>query len=452
METLRSTVEQKLWHDGPNYTADAVVIRDDALCLILRSDGGGWALPGGFRDSGELGIDAARREAMEEASIELGEGTLVYAGPVDDPRNTDTRWIETEAYLFNVAKADLHKGSDADDARWFPLSALPQQLYASHHDIIRRATDTLLLNALLEESTLLPSRGGHMAYDYELYSTIRGDVFIKRFDPANFTDPNKEMHSLYYLEKETSVIEHLRKHGFRHIASDQILVAGTSLVMEGYSETNGWHWQAPEDSEQRDSYIHDVLEALRELSTADHPPMNEPIDPPMQSFYDEGWGAYTDKSRERIVHRLDEFRGRLHEENVAQIDSLINELERLSKTAKPTGSGSVYSHHDARQRNIAWHPKDGVRIVDWSWYGQGTEKADTTALLIDLAKSDVDVTPYLSNYFDIEHAKLLIGFWLQHSLWPTRTPDDSVRLHQAASALTAYRLLKLVGPQYEDVS
>lgn len=443
METLPNPIEQKLWHEGPNYTADAVIVRDGALCLVLRSDGGGWALPGGFRDEGESGLDAARREAMEEAHIELADGILVYAGVVEDPRNSDDRWIETEAYLFHATSSNIHSGSDAEDARWFPLTNLPKYLYASHHDIIRRAVDTMLLEGLLEESSELPSRGGHMAYDYKLYSTARGDVFIKRFDPAQFNDPQKELHSLFYLEKETAVIEHLRKQAYPHIASDQLLVAGTSLVMEGFSEIKGWHWHAPTGPKQRDAYIREVLQALGELHELPPVIIDEPIAPATQSFYDEGWGVFTTKSEVIIKKRLEEFRARLQPKTAAHIESLVSDLEQLSNTCVPTVNESGFSHHDARQRNIAWHPEHGVRIVDWSWYGAGSQKADTTAFLIDLAKSDIDVTPYLSDYFDAEHAKLLIGFWLHHSLWPTRTPDDSVRLHQVASALTAYRLLRI---------
>lgn len=53
---------KKLWYEGPNYTADAVVINPASkrLLLIQRKDTGQWALPGGFVDEGEIALDAAR--------------------------------------------------------------------------------------------------------------------------------------------------------------------------------------------------------------------------------------------------------------------------------------------------------------------------------------------------------------------------------------------------------
>ena len=58
---------EKLWYDGPNYTADAVIINAVArrILLIQRKDTQ-WALPGGFVDPDEEALDAAKREAWEE--------------------------------------------------------------------------------------------------------------------------------------------------------------------------------------------------------------------------------------------------------------------------------------------------------------------------------------------------------------------------------------------------
>jgi thiamine kinase-like enzyme len=99
-----------------------------------------------------------------------------------------------------------------------------------------------------------------------------------------------------------------------------------------------------------------------------------------------------------------------------------------------------FTHHDLRQANLAWHPQLGVKIIDWSWAGTGRKYSDTTTLLIDLHKSGHDVEKYL-DYFNPDHALTLIGFWLAHSLWPTKSDDDSVRFHQVVSAISAYNLL-----------
>ncbi len=77
---------------------------------IQRRDNGQWALPGGMVDPGEVVSATVRREFLEEAmdatavskeeKKEMEEkvkgffekGREMYAGYVDDPRNTDNSW------------------------------------------------------------------------------------------------------------------------------------------------------------------------------------------------------------------------------------------------------------------------------------------------------------------------------------------------------------------------
>lgn len=134
---------EQLWHEGPNYTSDAIIIDEhDRICLIRRKTDGSWALPGGFRETDEGALAAAQREAFEEAGCVLGEGYIVYSGRVEDPRNSATRWIESDAFVFNATGDNLTAGDDATDAMWCALNALPE-LYGSHLDMIQSALDVL---------------------------------------------------------------------------------------------------------------------------------------------------------------------------------------------------------------------------------------------------------------------------------------------------------------------
>ncbi len=136
---------EQLWHEGPNYTSDAIIIdKLNRVCLIKRKSDGSWALPGGFREADEDSLAAAQREAFEEVGCLLGEGFIVYSGKVEDPRNSKTRWIESDAFLFSAANDTLIAGDDAIDAVWCPLDELPV-LYGSHQDMVLNALDLLSL-------------------------------------------------------------------------------------------------------------------------------------------------------------------------------------------------------------------------------------------------------------------------------------------------------------------
>ncbi|UTX51538.1 NUDIX domain-containing protein [Candidatus Saccharibacteria bacterium TM7i] len=139
--------ERKLWHKGPNYTADAVIINttEQKILLIQREDTEQWALPGGFVDEDETPLQAVQREAFEETGLVIttSDKDLVYQGPVEDPRNSDTAWIETSGYLFRLtAELEATAGDDAKSAQWTPLDTLPE-LYGSHQQIVENALRSL---------------------------------------------------------------------------------------------------------------------------------------------------------------------------------------------------------------------------------------------------------------------------------------------------------------------
>lgn len=446
METM-SEQPEKLWREGVNQAADAIIIRSgSSVCLIRRYDGGGWALPGGFVDDNETTLEAARREAFEETGLTVEDTNgCVYSGRVDDPRNSKTRWIESDAYVFNVDGGEPKAADDADKAAWVPLVMIPRlnTLYGSHKEMIMRVIDKIEqehLSQVRSTTELVSTKGGHMAYDYELRASNGNYIFLKAHNPANFTNPEKERHSRDYLHREAAMLRHLKRHEYPHIPARHQLLARHTLALEGLPEDAGWHWHLPEDLASSEHYVHSILASLRWLEGVPPPPDDALVKPSIVSFHEEGWGSLDDLTQ--VVERINSLADRLQPDTAQVAERLVGALPILKashETVEP--DPEVFSHHDARQSNIAWHPDRGVRLVDWSWAGPGVQRGDTTMFLIDLAKSGYDVRPYLKDHFSSDFAKLLIGFWLGHSVWPTRTADDTVRLHQVASAVSAYELL-----------
>eukprot|EP00731_Ephydatia_muelleri_P023481 Em0015g1064a len=161
---------------GPNHAADAIVTRwkrtEEGTVLISdgkavlefvairRKDTDTWAVPGGKVEPGETALATSMREFAEEAmnsleasSNELEEtkqlieklfhsGTQVYAGYVDDPRNTDNAWMETVAFNFHdetgeaFSRIKLQAGDDAGAVKWTELSK-SLDLYASHTQLVQ---------------------------------------------------------------------------------------------------------------------------------------------------------------------------------------------------------------------------------------------------------------------------------------------------------------------------
>ena len=120
---------------NPIPTVDIIIqLNDKGIILIGRAkEPFGWAIPGGFVDYGESLEDAARREALEETSLEVELlGQLgAYSSPGRDPRQ------HTISVVF-VARASgkPEARDDALELGVFTRENLPSPLAFDHAQIL----------------------------------------------------------------------------------------------------------------------------------------------------------------------------------------------------------------------------------------------------------------------------------------------------------------------------
>ena len=138
-------------HPHPAVTVDIVLIRsagESMSLLLIRRAGepfaGHWALPGGFVDIDEDLEDAACRELAEETGLTGIALTQLhtFGRPDRDPRE---RVISVVYYaLLGADEAQTPEpGSDAREARWFPLGEIPPMAF-DHAEIIGLARQRLM--------------------------------------------------------------------------------------------------------------------------------------------------------------------------------------------------------------------------------------------------------------------------------------------------------------------
>ncbi len=173
----------------PSVTADIALftVRDRTLQVLLvkRKEwpfAGQWAVPGGFVRPHETLEDAARRELAEETGVSdvLLEQLRVWSEPKRDPRT----WVITVAFTALVASdaLTLRAGTDAAEARWFPVGALPPPLAFDHDAILTYAAHSLrarLQTDLQIAAALLPPQFTLTGMQ-EVYETISGELLDKR--------------------------------------------------------------------------------------------------------------------------------------------------------------------------------------------------------------------------------------------------------------------------------
>jgi 8-oxo-dGTP diphosphatase len=180
-------------HATIRLTVDLVVltVREDSLQVLLIERGnppfqGLPALPGGFLRPSEPIDAAARRELVEETSIDASRFHLeqlhTYGDPDRDPRGR----IVTVAYLAIAPNLPIPvAGSDARSARWMPVdSALATGLAFDHAQILTDAVEAA--RAKLEYTTLATAFCGDNFTIAELRNVYEV-VWGVPVDPRNFS-------------------------------------------------------------------------------------------------------------------------------------------------------------------------------------------------------------------------------------------------------------------------
>lgn len=133
----------------PAVATDIAVftLRGGALNVLLIERGadpyrGAWALPGGFLQPDEELDACARRELREETGVDAD--LLLHFGNFSAPDRDPRERVISVAYLALLASDELRleASTDAAQARWFPLSALPPLAF-DHDRILGRAAEAL---------------------------------------------------------------------------------------------------------------------------------------------------------------------------------------------------------------------------------------------------------------------------------------------------------------------
>jgi 8-oxo-dGTP pyrophosphatase MutT (NUDIX family) len=113
-----------LWLPG----VTAVVLHDDAVLLVRRSDDGSWAPVTGIVDPGEHPAQTAEREVLEETGVRCDVEELVWVN-VTEPRvhvNGDHAQYLDHTFRCRYLEGTPYPADDESvEVRWFRADDLP---------------------------------------------------------------------------------------------------------------------------------------------------------------------------------------------------------------------------------------------------------------------------------------------------------------------------------------
>ncbi|HDZ0565347.1 TPA: NUDIX domain-containing protein [Klebsiella quasipneumoniae] len=149
--------------------------------LIQRSDDGTWCQPGGTIEPGELAIDAARREVLEETGYQ-------YDGPLT-PHSVHGGYLTYRANVPEQFEAKINDESLA--AGWFHIDDLPKPLHQPFAEMLaQQALNETDVAALIADGTLSSPQYFYNMWMFAIRVTGTGVTWRSADQEMTFRNPD----------------------------------------------------------------------------------------------------------------------------------------------------------------------------------------------------------------------------------------------------------------------
>ncbi len=149
--------------------------------LIQRSDDGTWCQPGGTIEPGELAIDAARREVLEETGYQY-DGLLT-------PHSVHGDYLTYRADVPEQFEAKLNDESLA--AGWFHIDDLPKPLHQPFAEMLaQQALNETDVAALIADGTLSSPQYFYNMWMFAIRVTGTGVTWRSADQEMTFRNPD----------------------------------------------------------------------------------------------------------------------------------------------------------------------------------------------------------------------------------------------------------------------
>jgi ADP-ribose pyrophosphatase YjhB (NUDIX family) len=128
LEPLHELFKQQIGYPTPRVDVRAAVFQDGKLLLVRERDDGGWTMPGGWADVGDIPSKAAERETLEEAGFRVKARKLV--GIYDANRTGPLEVFHAFKIIFlcDILDGAASPSNETSEVSFFRPDEIPERM------------------------------------------------------------------------------------------------------------------------------------------------------------------------------------------------------------------------------------------------------------------------------------------------------------------------------------
>lgn len=125
LEPLNQVFRSQIGYATPRVDVRGAVFREGKLLLVRERQDGGWTMPGGWADVGDVPSEAAEREVWEEAGFHVKATKVI--GVYDANRTGPLELFHAFKIVFlcHILDGEAHPSLETSEVDFFALNEIP---------------------------------------------------------------------------------------------------------------------------------------------------------------------------------------------------------------------------------------------------------------------------------------------------------------------------------------
>lgn len=125
---LIKAFKSQIGYATPKVDVRAAVFRNNRLLLVRERSDGGWTMPGGWADVGDIPSKAAERETWEESGFRVKTRRLVGVYDANRTHPLEVFHAFKIIFLCDILNGEARPSAETSEAAFFSLNEIPATL------------------------------------------------------------------------------------------------------------------------------------------------------------------------------------------------------------------------------------------------------------------------------------------------------------------------------------